>query len=295
MKKTTTLSLLTLGFSSLVSLSLFGQAFTEGFEAGCPPSGWTIDNPDGLIGFAGTTSAFKSGTSSAFLDIYNATSAEKGQADALITGTLNLSTLTGTALTFYYAYQMYSDPATYTTADALSVYASTDGGATWNSIYSKSGNVLVTASATCDSTQGYVPAASEWVMETVDISTVATAASVQFKFEFMNDWENNFYIDDIKLTGSGGGGVNEIDISSYVTVMPNPSTGPVFVDLSKAGLGQTNIIVYNILGDVVDQTSMNVTSAKRVLLNLANQPNGTYFVKVNSEIGTATKKLILNK
>ena len=296
MKKTSTLILMSLGVVLFFSFNANGQFFNEGFESGsCPPANWTLDNPDGLTTFAATSSAAHSGTQSAFLDVYNMTSGEAGQADALITDVYNLTWATSTpALTFYYAYQMYSDPATYTTADALSVYASTDGGSTWNSIYSKSGNVLVTAAAQCDSTQGFVPTSNEWVMETVDISSVATASGVQFKFEFMNDWENNFYIDDIMLSG-GPTGITNSDLETYINVYPNPSTGPVNVDLALFSLGQTEITVYNVVGEVVARESHNVVNPKRVKLDLSTQPNGAYFVKVQTEKGSVTRKLMLNK
>ena len=295
MKKTSTLSLITMGIFSMFTIGVNAQAFNEGFESGCPPAGWTVDNPDALTGFASTTSAFKSGSQSAFLDIFNATQAEKGQADALVTGTLNLSALTNTAMTFYYAYQMYSDPATYTTADALNVYSSTAGGTTWTSIYNKTGNTLVTAANTCDSVNDFVPTSSEWMMETVNISSVATAPSVQFKFEFMNDWENSFYIDDIVLTGTGGGGVHELDLSSQVVVYPNPATGPVFVNFASYNFGNTEIVVYNMLGEVVQSSTENIVSAKRIRPDLEGLPGGSYFVKVKTAEGSATKKIMLNR
>lgn len=287
---------MTLGVISFFSFTANAQFFNEGFESGaCPPANWTLDNPDGMTTFAATSAAAKSGTQSAFIDVYNMGSGEAGQADALITDVYNLTWATGIpALTFYYAYQMYSDPATYTSADALTVYASTDGGATWNSIFTKTSNALVTAAATCDSTQGFVPTSSEWVMETVDITSVATASGVQFKFEFVNDWENNFYIDDIMLSGAPTD-ISNTDMETYINVYPNPSTGPVYVDLAIFGLGQTDVVVYNMVGEVVDQISYNVVSAKRLKINLEGQPNGLYFVKVKTADGSSTKKLVLNK
>lgn len=293
MKKTSTLSLITLGAFCAFSLSVNAQTFTEGFEGTFPPTGWTVDNPDGLITFTQATVG-KAGSKSAFVDAYNMAQAEKGQMDALITGVINLSTVTSPAMTLYYANQMWSDPTVYTTADAFSVYASTDGGSTWNSIFNKSGNGLSTATPAFDSTAGFVPSASEWMMETIDISSVATSASVQFKFEFLNDWENNFYLDEIKLTGSGAS-VNETSLDAYVSIFPVPSNGPVNVELSAFGLGQTDIIVYNMVGEEIEHVSHNVLSPKRVKFNLENQPNGLYFVKVKTETGSTTKKLVLNK
>lgn len=298
MKKTSTLSLMTLGIFSVFSLTVSGQAFNEGFESGaCPPAGWTAQNPDGLTTWVASSAAAKSGTQSAFIDIFNsdANGGEKGQEDGLITGTLNLSNLSNTSLTFYYAYQMYSDPGTYTTHDSLVVSSSTDGGTTWSDIYFKAGNTLVTAATQFDPNAGYVPASSEWMMETVNISSVATAPSVQFKFALWNDWENNMYLDDIVLAGTAGGGVHELDLSSQVVVYPNPATGPVFVNFASYNFGNTEIIVYNMLGEAVQSTTENIVTAKRIKLDLDGLPNGSYFVKVKTAEGSATKKVMLNR
>lgn len=290
MRKTT---IVAFGLFSMFSLCANAQILNEGFESTFPPTGWTVDNPDALITFT-AASVGNSGSKSAFVDAFNMAQAEQGQADALITSALNLSGTASPSLTFYYAYQMYSNPAVYTTADALSVYASTDGGTTWTSIYNKTGNTLITATNPCDSVNGFIPTSGEWKMETVDISSVATSASVQFKFEFVNDWENNFYIDDIRLT-DGVTAINNPALDSHVNVFPNPSTGPVVVDLAVSGLGHTEVTVYNMLGEEVNRVSCNVTAPEQVKFNLANKPSGIYFVKVASENANTTKKVILNK
>lgn len=294
MKKHLLSSLVTIGCISLFTLQANAQVLNEGFESGCPPTGWSISNPDNLTTFVATTAAFNTGAQSAYLDVYDMAQGESGQLDALITPALNLSTATGPSLSFYYAYQMWSDPSTYNTADALSVYASTDGGTTWNSIFNITGNTIVTAAIPFDSTQGFVPVAGDWKLETVDISAYDTATSVQFKFEFLNDWENNFYIDDIMISG-GTVGVKNINLDSYVHVYPNPSTGPINVGLAAFGLGQTDITVYNVVGGLVEQISENIINPKRIKLNLDAQPNGAYFVKVSSEKGSVTRKVMLNK
>lgn len=292
MKKISTLSIITLGVFCAFSLSVNSQTFTEGFEGTFPPTGWSVDNPDGLYTFT-QANVGQAGSKSAFVDAFNMAQGEQGQSDALITGVINMSSITNPSMTVYYANQMWSDPSKYTTADAFNVYASTDGGTTWNSIFNKTGNTLSTATPAFDSTLGFVPVSSEWKMETINISSVATSSSVKFKFEFINDWENNFYIDEIKLSGTGSS-VNELSIDAFVTVFPNPSNGNFNVDLMSNDFGQTEIVIYNMVGEVVEQVSYNILSPKRVKFNLENQPNGVYFVKVKTENGSSTKKLIIN-
>lgn len=293
MKKIITLSFI--GVCAF-SLSASAQALNEGFEGGAvPPSGWTAENSDNLKTFE-IASVGKTGSKSAFIDVFNmdANGAEQGQTDALISPVMNLSTLTSPTLTFERAYQMYSDPATpYTPKDSLFVQISTDG-VNWSPLFDKAGLNLITASTQFNASSGFVPTASEWASESVAIpAPYATSSTVQLKFNFMNDWENNFYLDDIKVTGSGSS-VIEINLDAFVSVFPNPSNGNFNVDISANGLGQADIIVYNMVGEEVDRVSYNVLAPKNVKFNLANQPNGLYFVKVQTATGSATKKMVVN-
>ena len=295
MRKISTISLMTLGFCSVLSIGAGAQIINEGFEGAFPPVGWTTSGAaTGVAAFAQGTVG-KTGSKSAFVDIFNGASTDQGLATALTTGTTALTGFTSVSLTFQRAYEMYSNPASYTPADMFDVSVSTDGGTTWTSVFNKTGQALVTSTAPCDSVNTFVPTSSEWAMETVDLSSYA-GQTIQLKFEFTNDWENDFYLDDIKVTGTGGGGgVHEVNLDAFVNVFPNPSTGPVNVDITAPGLGQTDIVVYNMVGEVVDQVSYNALSPKKAKINLEGKPNGLYFVKVKTENGSSTKKIVLNK
>lgn len=290
MKKPVTLSLLTLGICTAFSLSGNAQLLSEGFEsASFPPSGWTVNNPDG----ATTWSSYpvgKTGTKSATTNGYNTLEPEKGQRDDLITKAINLTGASSpAALTFQVAYKMWSNPLTYATSDTLSVYISTNSGISWNLLYQKAHLSLVTtAPNTCDSVNQFVPTNNQWRLETLPLTSYATATSAQFKFESIYDWEQNLYIDDILINGSGTG-VNEVNSDADVSVFPNPSHG----EFTVYGLqfATYNLEVYNIVGELVVEKTVN---HKQETINL-NQPNGIYFVKVKTENGNFTKKLILNK
>ena len=294
MNKTSTLSLITLGICSVFSLSANAQLINEGFENAFPPTGWTIDNPDALKTFE-QASIGKTGSKSAFVDVFNmdANGAEQGQKDALITSAVNLSSVTSPTLTFQRAYQMYSDPATYTPKDELNVYISTDGGTTWTSIFNKIGTALITATTQFNASAGFVPTSSEWALETVSLSASATATSAQFKFEFLNDWENNFYLDDIMVTG-GGAGINDLNIDDYISVYPNPSSGAVNV-YGLSNLGQADVKISNILGEVISETSENFSVQRKFKCDLSAQPNGIYFVEVKTANASAVKKIVISK
>ncbi len=291
MKKISTLSLV-MGISAL-SFNANAQLINEGFEGTFPATGWTIDNPDGLETFVQATVG-KTGSKSAYMDVFNSDGSGQGATDAIITSGVNLTTVTNPTLTFQRAFQMFSDPSTYTPKDSLYVQISTDGGTTWLPLFDKAGVNLVTAATQFNGSVGFVPTTSEWVQESVSLSAYSTATNAMFKFSFMNDWENNFYLDDIVVSGTGGGSVNEISLDAFVSVFPNPSNGNFNVDISANGLGQADIIVYNMVGDEVDRVSYNVLTPKKIKFNLEGQPKGLYFVKVMTATGSATKKMIVN-
>ncbi len=89
-----------------------------------------------------------------------------------------------TTASFDFQYHMYGA----TGMGSLALEASNDNGATWITLWSKSGN------------QG-----NSWLSENIDISTYV-GASVQLRFNGVtgNTWQGDMAIDDIRLTESGG-------------------------------------------------------------------------------------------
>ncbi|MCB9173771.1 MAG: T9SS type A sorting domain-containing protein [Flavobacteriales bacterium] len=78
------------------------------------------------------------------------------------------------------------------------------------------------------------------------------------------------------------------DLQSIVAY-PNPTTGIVEVMLPK---NNGTVKVYNMIGEEVTNAS---TTSNMMKVDLSNQPNGIYFVKVSSNGEVTTKKVILSK
>jgi hypothetical protein len=76
-----------------------------------------------------------------------------------------------------------------------------------------------------------------------------------------------------------------------VNVFPNPSTGLVNI-VMPTNTTNFNITVYNVVGEQVSNKNINSNFAK---IDLNNQPNGVYFVKVTSNGEVTTKKVLLSK
>lgn len=271
----------TVTFKSPTSLPI-----AEGFEASTNfPTAWDQSNANaGSVAWTVATNAggFGSSSNSAYLEIYNSPS---GNIDDLNTTLYNFQfSTTPITLTFDVAYAQYQ-----TENDKLDVRASTNCGTTWTNKYSKSGATLATAPAT---TSMFVPTASQWRTETVDLSSLAGQGSVLLQFRVTSAYGNNLYVDNINLTNPNTG-INEADLSSYVSVFPNPTSGTVFVSINAANLGNVNVKITDVMGKVIAESTES--SVAKMKFDLSGQSNGMYFVEVSSGIGMMTQKVMLNK
>lgn len=76
-----------------------------------------------------------------------------------------------------------------------------------------------------------------------------------------------------------------VTIINNIAVYPNPSNGIFNIQLPVAA----DVEVTNVLGKVVLSTKVNEGNYQ---LNLGNNVNGIYFVKINAEGKTKTVKII---
>ena len=78
------------------------------------------------------------------------------------------------------------------------------------------------------------------------------------------------------------------DLTSVIAY-PNPTTGVVEVMLPK---NNANVAVFNMIGEEVANSS---TTSNMLKIDLSDQPNGVYFIKVTSNGEVTTKKILLSK
>lgn len=212
--------------------------FEEGFDNTLfPPTGWVVENPDPIPSWTRTWKrtlggGFSQSLASAQMNCYNYK--DFNQKDALVSPRIDCHRLGKAQLEFSVAYAPYNDaadvPIDYT--DTLSVYASLDGGDTWNLLYKKGGKALSAAGASVPAELTAPPPGPFWKRETIKtdslvptpLNALLQQASVRLKFEVSNGYGNNLYIDDIKLFGDTiTVGVSEpITPAPVVFIAPNP-------------------------------------------------------------------------
>lgn len=87
---------------------------------------------------------------------------------------------------------------------------------------------------------------------------------------------------------------NELN-SKSVSILPNPTSGLVNVVFTLANEENVVVSVSNTLGQVVSTSKFDGIANKMVSLDIANQPNGVYFVTISNGKDKMVQRLILNK
>ena len=85
------------------------------------------------------------------------------------------------------------------------------------------------------------------------------------------------------------GGIHESEFDNSIFVYPNPSNGKYYVKLPQGMNGEINIKVYNLLGEILLNTKTNNNLCQ---IDLSNQTNGIYMIRVNDNSQSFNQRLI---
>lgn len=224
-----------------------------------------------------------------------------GLTDALISPSYNLNFTSSLILSFKISCATRAGSAADIT-DKLSVYKSTDCGATWNYAGTSASTSAFTGTNIANAgyySGNYIPTSStQW--KTVNITLFglnsSNSGNVRFKFVYEpSPNANNIFIDDININGTQGITENNADYFS-LNVYPNPTAGDIDVDYFSHGKKVT-ISIVDVLGRTVystvneGQTGMNT---KTISASESNIKPGVYFVNVSDGNTTQTRKVIVN-
>ncbi|WP_212005358.1 M43 family zinc metalloprotease [Chitinophaga sp. HK235] len=250
--------------------------FEEGFEQDSfPPPGWDLYNPD--RSFTWERDRNVGSHSKASVLVRNKGYNVNDQIDDLITPVIDAQGRDSVFLFFDVAAAVYSDPdMTGNIWDTLQVLVTKDCHQTWNIAYNKWGKNLITHPTALQTE--FVPAASEWRRDSVDITALVGKDKFQVAFRNISNSENNIYIDNIRIVSKD---INPDLRKAGVLVNPNPTDGLVWISFYEIPTDLLQVSIYNAAGQLIaTQPGNAVGRNNRMTFNLVNEPNGVYFVKL---------------
>jgi PKD repeat protein len=263
---------------------------SEGFAGAFPPVQWTLfDDANDGVNWQLNSSVGGYATSSECTFFDNFDIDATGKYDELRTETFDLGTITQPVLTFDVAYAPYGGQY----MDTLAVLVSTDCGINFTQLYLKGGPTLGTAA---QNTNLFIPAATDWRTDTVNLSAYAGQSEVLVAFKNIGHYGNAIYIDNIDLLDKATSSINEQSDPFGISVFPNPTDQFVSVSVRAKENKTWNISLRNYLGQTV-YTSVIENPGKvfSCVIDLSPFASGIYFVNFTSGPEIFTKKIVKEK
>jgi surface antigen len=92
--------------------------------------------------------------------------------------------------------------------------------------------------------------------------------------------------------GSASNNTTTTDIPFDFLVYPNPGSGNVTLKFNTITAASANLNVYNMMGQLILTQKVDA-NIDQVYLNLRNQPNGMYFIRLNQATFNVARKIII--
>ena len=243
------------------------NSISEGFEGTFVPSGWSIENPnsDAQWSLSSNAGGYGNSNKSAIFDNYNNDS--QGNSDDLIMNLDPSSLITNSYLKFDVAYARWGSGY----SDTLEILASTDCGATYQSLYLKGGTDLATSP---DFQDYFTPNASQWRTDSIDLSTFTIVENLQIAFRNIGRYGNVLYLDNINL-GNTTSLANQT-IESPI-IYPNPIRSGEQIAIELNGEFTYSLVDYK--GAII----LKGTGAKKSFIQITdNISQGTYSIQIKT-------------
>lgn len=264
--------------------------YQEGFESGpIPNADWLVRNhaPSGNT-WVQTGTAAATGTKSAMITNLSTYST---YVDELIGPSIDMTAISGTSptMTFKTAFAQ----RTSTDVDKLQLYVSTNCGLSWSLRKSMTGAALNSGGVV---TGTFVPTSAQWITQTASLAGYTSQSNLYFMFRFTSDGGNNVYIDDINISGTSATGINEASLGNAFNIYPNPIDESTVVELMLTEKQRIDISLVDVLGREISTIFKGEMQEGEHLFPVSDQSKlsaGVYFVKVNMDGRSFTKKMIV--
>lgn len=213
-----------------------------------------------------------------------------GGESSIIWENIDFTGITGSQIKFSHAYAQYT-----TESDRLKVEVSKDCGATWTKVFDKSGATLATRSALSSGRFYPSQGATDWVSNTVSLSSFDGESAVMIKMTGISDNGNSLYVDDINISAPNG--INEDVVDNTLNVYPNPVTSTATIDFTLNSSELVKVEMINAIGELVHaEAPVNYSAGQnKIIIDASNFNNGIYFVNVTVGDKVISKKVSILK
>lgn len=162
--------------------------------------------------------------------------------------------LTGIEQPVYLSFDLAFARTSTTSRDVLKVYVSTNCGSTWSpALYTKTAvsstsPLGTTGSTLVPSNTVFIPTATQWRRELVNLNNYATATNLRIKFEMTSRTGNWLYIDDVTILKNPLVSISEALHKFKVNVYPNPFEDAAQVSYTLTESENVSAVVTDMLG-----------------------------------------------
>ncbi|MBJ04463.1 MAG: hypothetical protein CMP65_00990 [Flavobacteriales bacterium] len=252
---------------------LFETPYHEDFENGIKENDWHIENNDYYRTWDTiSTQSNMQNNIAAYVNLsgYNPRAQQK---DALISPNIVLNMDT-TFIRFKYAYQKANNSSK---QDTLTVYVSTNCGASFNdTIFQSGGDDLSSFNIV---TPNFIPQNNDQWRDTIINLSNYLSQEIMLKFETTNLRGNNIFIDDIEIYNNDNNNVTITEKKLEISIRPNPSKGIFEINSYQNFIN--DILVYSSTGQLIKKINTNNT-LENFKLDLGKNRDGLYFLEVKT-------------
>ncbi len=270
--------------SLVITVSAYQQntSLVEGFQTNFPPTGWWSDNTGngGQWALSTACGGYGNSTQATIFDNFSY-DAQGGTADLRIRADMTQQNTSW--LFFDRAYAEYGFPY----SDTLEVLVSTDCGATFTSVFRLGGSQLATAPS--NQSSAFVPTASQWVTDSINLATWANQTDLMIVFRNIGRWGQAQYLDNINIGNSVS--VNELNSSSgYVMLNPNPVRAGENLMLISNRDEQFEVEIFAPNGQLI----LKSVYGNKASIALPNLAAGTYSYRITGETMIRTAVFVVH-
>jgi hypothetical protein len=262
----------------------------EGFEGtSFPPADWLTDRkPGDTVGFKQNKIVGGFGTSTSCLSFDNYRNDLNGTSIHLNTPVYDFSHTTAPVLVFDVAYARRDS----THSDTLIVIVSDDcKGRGYTTVYAKGGKELATI-PTDQAQSKFIPSATQWRRETIDMTPFAGKSSVWLGIQNLGHFGQPVYIDNIHIFETATA-VYESVTTPELIISPNPVLSDVTIQLKTVEMMNLTWEICNVLGQIIKKESIkNSPGNLNRTIDLSDQPAGIYCITITYGSEKISRKLV---